>query len=330
MQVNRFFSASLITVLGAFVLTPSARAQPSSDAAAQTLFDQAVDEMAAGSYASACPKLEEATRLAPEAGGAKEQLAECYEATGRLASAWSQWSVVEGISAKQNNQERLHKAQERMAALKPRLATLTIDVPTEISHTKGLTISRDDRAVGTAEWGVPIPVDRGPHVVTARAADGSTSEVRVEVASDGITVKATLPPLAKAPSGPTLPKRIPQQMAGIREDQWQMPLGVTGIAVGGAGIVLGAIFGGLAIAENNASHEEAGGCDDASNFCTDAGLERRDRALTYSYVSTAGIIIGAAVATAGIVVLATKPSDQSDVRVTLRLIPQGLSISGRF
>lgn len=40
------------------------------------------------------------TRLVPEGLGAKLTLAECYESQGKLASAWTQYTVVESMAAR--------------------------------------------------------------------------------------------------------------------------------------------------------------------------------------------------------------------------------------
>src|SRR5262245_4192707 len=94
---------SLLVLSTAMLCTWSAAAQtadPQRASAAQALFDQAFDEMGKKQFASACPKLEEATRLVPDALGAKEQLALCYEGWGKLASAWSQWVILQSAAEK--------------------------------------------------------------------------------------------------------------------------------------------------------------------------------------------------------------------------------------
>src|SRR5262245_12663625 len=78
---------------------------PQKTLAAQALFTQAAAEMDAKQYESACRKLEEVTRLLPSALGAKLTLAECYEARGKLASAWSQYALVEAMAAKAGEAE---------------------------------------------------------------------------------------------------------------------------------------------------------------------------------------------------------------------------------
>lgn len=143
------------------MLVPAlAHAQSVSDqAAAEALFKQARDLMAAGDYAQACPKLVESERLDPSAG-TMLNLASCYEKNGQLASAWVTFKGAATAAQKANEPERAKLARGRVAKLEPRLPTLTITVAAE-ADLPGLVVTRDDEKVGRAEWGTPIPIDPG-------------------------------------------------------------------------------------------------------------------------------------------------------------------------
>jgi hypothetical protein len=125
----------------------------SRNTAAQALFDQARDEMKDGHFAEACPKLEEAIRLEPSGAGAKLKLAECYEGAGRLASAFATYVVAETAARAAGRTDRASWAAERAAALKPRLSTLTLSVAESAKGQEGLSLRRDGREIGRAEWG---------------------------------------------------------------------------------------------------------------------------------------------------------------------------------
>src|SRR3954465_9465866 len=59
-------------------------------AAAEALFNQGRDLMTAGKFVEACPKFEASQQLDPGLG-TMLNLAECYEKTGRTASAWAEY-----------------------------------------------------------------------------------------------------------------------------------------------------------------------------------------------------------------------------------------------
>jgi hypothetical protein len=188
------------------------------------LWDQALEAMDKQDYASACPKLEEVARLGPEGLDAKLKLAECYEGSGRLASAWTMYALVEPLAEKANQSDRQKAAHDRAEALKPRLATLTIIVPATVRARPGLEIRCDDRVVEPAQWGVPLPVDRGRHVIVATATvRGEQPEV---IEADGATKTVTIvqPASVTPPSAVTPPVSAKRSVA---------PAVVLGLLAGG-------------------------------------------------------------------------------------------------
>lgn len=202
-------------LLAALLASPEARAQtgnPADVARAQALFDQAVEEMKRRDYPSACPKLEEVVRLAPDGVGARIQLGECYEGSGRLASAWATYTRAEGVAAQTKNEERRAQAAEHAARIKPRLATLTITVSELARGVTGIEVKSDGAAVGQAEWGVAVPVDKGKRVISATAPGRQRWERTVEITSDGaattVTVDMLLADITSQPAGDSLAHRF--------------------------------------------------------------------------------------------------------------------------
>ena len=87
---------------------------PGDKAAAQALFDEAIKLIGSRSYGEACPKLEESERLDP-AMGTRFQLAQCYEAVGRTASAWAGFLELADLARAAGQEAREKTARQRAA-----------------------------------------------------------------------------------------------------------------------------------------------------------------------------------------------------------------------
>src|SRR5690606_41548923 len=117
----------------------------------------------AGDFTAACPKVERVVRLAPGGGGGRVALASCYEADGRLASAWSAYLLAGATAARMGQPQRQRLARARAEALRPRLARLSLVIPDAVRALPGLTITCDEVPIVAAQWDAPFPVDRGAH-----------------------------------------------------------------------------------------------------------------------------------------------------------------------
>ncbi|HYP98571.1 MAG TPA: tetratricopeptide repeat protein [Polyangiaceae bacterium] len=173
----------------------------SESATAQALFDHAKALMRDGKYAEACATLEESRRIESRSGTSLN-LADCYEHSGRLASAWSTFVEAAALARAAGDKERESGARERAAGLAPRLSNLVIEVPFAES-TPGLEITRDDQLVGSAQWKLPLPADSGPHLISATAPGRQRWQAQVIVQDDGSTVSVVVPDL-----DPTAPQPV--------------------------------------------------------------------------------------------------------------------------
>src|SRR5665213_3883020 len=137
---------------------PVAQAQAGDKAAADALFVQGRDLLDRGSLAEACPKLEESLRL-DRAIGTMLFLAECYQRSGKTASAWAQFREAQDQAVKEGD-PRQKVAQEHADRLAPILSTIVIHVA---KPTPSMTVDRDGEEVGAPAWGTETPVDPGQH-----------------------------------------------------------------------------------------------------------------------------------------------------------------------
>ena len=308
-----------VVALAAFVVSAVARdgrAQTPGDAAsitaAQALYEAATRAMDAKDYASACPKLEEAVRLVPSGVGARLTLGECYEAAGKLASAYASFGLAETMAAAAKQGERQEKAHNRAKALKPRLATLTIAVADDVRAESGLEVRRDGVLAGAAQWGIASPVDRGTHVVVATA-PGKSKWVKTVEVTDGAALMVTVDALFPVASAEQLPAKEEDAAASL----WG-PQRLASLAVGGAGLVAlgaGSYFGVLASAKQKQSND--GLCD--GNQCDQAGLDLRTDAIHAANATTALLVVGGAAVTVGVVLFVTAPGSKSQATTALRI-----------
>ncbi len=203
---TRGLCVSAAAALTAFALSTGASAQGDAQrtATAAALRDQAVKSMAAGDYASACPRLEEAMKLEPEGVGAAVALAECYEGAGRLQSAWGAYLRAEAVAIKANQLVEQKKAHARAEALAPRLAHVIIAVPDQVKALPGLSILGDGMEIGPGLWGVPLPLDKGEHVIVVKATGRRRLDMKV-IATDGETTAVNVQAPPAEPPPPALP-----------------------------------------------------------------------------------------------------------------------------
>ena len=310
-------------LLGVLMTPAAARAQdvdPENAAAAQALFEQASMEMDKRQYASACPKLEEVARLVPSGLGAKLALGECYEAQGKLASAWSRYALVQSLATAAGQPQRSREAAEKAAALRPKLATLTVQVPDNVRGVAGITVTRDGVLLGGAQFGAALPVDAGAHEIVVSAPDYLPWRKRVEVLVDGanVTLEVGMPVPGRAPSRPVPPPR-----------SWQRPLGLGFMGLGLAGAGVGAVFGAMALNKNDDSNAD-NHCN-TNGFCDAAGAASRNKAVAFGNTSTAAFIAGGTLLAGGVLIFVLTPSASHEkTEIQAAISPGELTLRGTF
>ncbi|MEJ7729180.1 MAG: hypothetical protein WKG00_08190 [Polyangiaceae bacterium] len=174
-----------------------AQASASDKAAAEALFDEGRQLMEARSYDAACSRFETSQRLA--AGiGTLLYLGDCYEKSGRVASAWATFREASSKAAAAGQQERARIASERAGALEPKLSRLRIKLSDDAP---GLEVKRNGTAVGRDIWGAPVPVDPGSYQIEVRATNKAPWSTRYDVPAQPGTIEVAVPALVDAPAG---------------------------------------------------------------------------------------------------------------------------------
>jgi len=264
--LRRFAGVALGGAL--FVLSGRAGAQSATEVSlAETLYRQARELSAAGNYAEACPKFAESYRLDP-ATGTLLNLASCHEAQGKFASAWLEFSDALVQSRRDRRQSRIKFAEERIAALDPKLSRLTLVLAPEVNEPE-LTLALDGVAIGRAALGVPTPVDPGKHRVEASAPGKKPWSTSVELGAAADTQTVTIPVLeavpvvaaeaaVAAPPAPLAPEPAP--VAPRRDVAVERPVPTTVYVAGGATVALAVAAGitGAVYLDQRATYQSTG------------------------------------------------------------------------
>jgi hypothetical protein len=320
------------TILCASPMTAFAQSSgASSEAAAQALFDQARDLMQAGKFAEACAKFAESDKLSPGAGTLLN-LGGCYEKNGQTASAWATYADAASEADKANRKDWATKAKARMTALQPYLSKLSIVVPAS-SQVDGLEVKRDGVVVGASSYGVPIPVDPGPHVIDASAPGRKKWSNVVQVGAKKDQIAVTLPLLevdttaapptpivAATPAAPPPAQNQPTEPVDKSRGKTQRIVGIAVAGVGVVGVAVGSIFGLVAIGKKGDTN---GNCNSDLSRCNTAGENAMSSARSSATISTVGFIAGGALLVGGIVLYVTAPKPGEEKTVGFRLTPNG-------
>jgi len=302
----------------------TAHAQGSDKVAAEALFSEGRRLMAEGRIAEACQKFEASQKIDPGVGTSLN-LAECYERSGKTASAWAQFREAISLARATGSAEREQLARERAEALEQRLARLTISV--KGTAPSGLEVRRDGARLDPAELGIAIPVDPGSHAVTATAPGRAAYSTTVDVTGDGALVNVEIPELAPeaTSAGTVATAGAAAELDTKSSGGSQKTLSVVALGLGGAGLVVGGIFGFKASSTWDDAKAE---CSDYPYGCGPDSKSLEDDARSQALLSTIGFGAGLALVATGAVLWFTAGS--SSDAPTVGLGPQGATVRGSF
>jgi hypothetical protein len=304
-------------------------------AAAEALFNQGRDLMTKGKHVEACPKFEASQQLDPGLG-TMLNLAECYEKTGRTASAWAMYREAIPLARASGSKARQDLATERAQALQERLSTLTIRAMSGEPADAQLDVRRDGVQVQPAELGAPIPVDPGEHLIEVTAPGKQPWSSKVQVGADAAKVQVDIPalePQAGAPAAaaaapaaqPSAPTAAAPPASSRRSGSTQRTAGIIVAGAGVVGLGLGTFFGVQASGNWSDAKEE---CNAFPYECSQKGLDLKSSASSQATLSTVGFIAGGALVGLGAVLFFTAPKQKEQVAFVVG--PGSAFIQGSF
>jgi|HubBroStandDraft_1064217.scaffolds.fasta_scaffold09652_2 hypothetical protein len=338
----------------ALLVTPSARAQepsPEDLASARTLGTEGIRLADAGDCATAIPKLAAAEKLF-HAPTTLERLAECEIKVGKVVSGTERLNrllhepVPPGtpavfVAAHTRAQQILTPALSRIGRLRIHVDGAPPDI---------VNATVDDAPVPSALFDSPRPTDPGTHAVMASAPGFKPATVSVTVSEGGdasvaLRLEALPPPSAAAPTPPAsapepppaatpVPVPVPTATAapapGASPAPASEPQGpsrgpaIAAFVVGGVGVVVGTIFGVLALGTKSTLDGECGPTKQTCSNPSDVSA-----LATNAWVSNIGFGVGIAGAAVGTVLLLTSHRSESTASSTPRVTPWfGLGTAG--
>lgn len=287
-----------------------AQVSASDKVVAETLFDEGVKLLRAGKLTEACPKFEQSQRI-DSAVGTLLYLAECYERTGRTASAWATYREAASAASASGQASRALVGDERARKLEPTLSRVTFIVASQ-NDMPGFELRKDGKPVSRAVFSVPIPLDPGEHTIAARAPGYEPFEVQVLVSTQPEHQTINIPPLkalpqaaepspAPAPAKPGLAVAPPPPPPPLDSGAGQRTWGLVAGAVGLVGVGAGAWFG----LDANSKDDDASKSCDGARCSSKAAEEISDQAQDSALIANICYGVGAAGLISGVVLYLT-------------------------
>lgn len=303
------------------------------NADAEALFVEAERLESTGKIPEACDAFEASNRIEPRAG-TLIRLGQCREAQKRLVSAWSAYK--DSLTRVKDPSKR-QLAEQRIAALEPRLSYLTVLVPDE-SRVDGLVIKRNGKPLDAVLWNRAAPVDGGVYTISGHAPGHEEWSTTVEVAVEADKASIEVPRfkelrklVEETPAGPETQPEAVDAAPGMFTPRRKAALGV-----GGVGVL--ALAGGLVFGMQAKGLEDEAFmlCPDPEVACADAAQAQdkldsgRSKALLANVAYGVG---GAAIVGAAVLWFTGAPkatSERVGIRPTLAPGYSGVDVLVRF
>jgi hypothetical protein len=311
--------------LAAFALLSSLPAEAqdaSAKVGAEALFNEGRKLMASGDYNTACAKFAASQKLEPGVGTSLN-LADCYEKSGRLASAWAQFHDARTAARAAGSKDREQLARDRAQALESRLSYVTI---TTSSPQRGsIQIMRDGIAVEAAMLGTAIPVDPGKHKLEATSPGKKSWSNAFDVPSAPTKIAIAVPDLDDQPAGSS--SASSSDAASTKPGSGQRIAGLALAGVGVVGVAAGTLFG---LKARSSWDDAKSHCTSYPYGCGSDGVSLGDDTKQAATLSTVSFVVGGVGLVGGAVLYFTAPSIREVAALSLRVAPRAVVLGGSF
>lgn len=296
----------------ALSLAPLVAMAQGDKALAEALFQEGRELLESGETDEACLRFAESQKLDPSTGTLLN-LALCHEKLGLTASAWAEFREALTQAERERHEQRIAFAKKHIAELEPRLSRVQINLPANAPSP--LEVHIDGVVIAAAALGSALPLDPGTHRLEVSAPGKVTWSRKLELA-EAATVEIYVPALEDLPPPPPSPPPpvpapvvvVPQPVVAPVNTSYVSPLVWIGVALGGTGVIVGAITGGLALSQGQDVLDR---CQDAT--CPLDVEADHTEAVTLANVANVSFAVGAAGIVLGVVGILLSDFDGSEV-----------------
>lgn len=316
----RFVARAAAVWIAVICASATFAAADSQKERADKLFEDGRKYLAAKEYALACTAFEQSHASDP-AIGTQLNIALCYEAWGKTASAYRAYVEAERL-AKIKFDDRATGARKKLDELGPKVPKLRLALP--VNADPSLVILFDNKELGVDNLAEELLIDPGKHKVEARVAGMPPKASEFEIANgESKTLEIDVPVAeAKVVVPVTPPRRAGRLYGGIA----LISVGV--LAIGGASFIA------LGAKQDYNDANAIGMCPQFVCSTTSAYEATQDARKRANYMTIVGIG-GAALAVTGVVLVLTsrgKPVEEKPVSIVpvLGTDQVGIAIGGRL
>ncbi len=291
--------------------------QPQADmnARADEQFRKGRDEQDRGNCQKALEHFRESHALKP-GRGTLLNMGLCEKKLGQLAKAMQHFDeLLPQLTA---GDERRQIVRDNLAELKPKVPYLRVVLKAD--SPAGTVVTYDNAELEPTMIGTDMPVDPGKHVVVVEAPGLPNRKYDIVMEEGKRQTLQIEPGILPAQPPPLVP-----------EDSSRNTKRTVGFVVGGvgvAGLITGAITGGLALSDHSAAEEA---CPSRKGCGSDA-IDIANRGQTLSIVNTVALAVGVVGVAVAIPLIVMNGKAKSTSAMGVWVSPDGarIGLSGRF
>jgi hypothetical protein len=308
---SSFVGPACVFLTCTMLFASRAEADPSASerAAAEALFQQGTSLMSEKQFAKACEKFEGSNQLDP-ALGTMLRLADCYDRTGKTASAWAVFRESASVAHSRSEPERQKIAVDRAADLEKRLSRIELKTDAKTAP-NGMEIRLNGSLVPRASWDAPIPVDPGRQQIDASAPERAPWSTTVNVGDGPAVQPVEVPTLTLKSAGSVSTDRTTVSVVDSTPARGRTQRTI-GYVMGGVALAGLATSGFFTWRAYDMKQQSLNHCrPENPNACTQEGVDQRSDARRAATVATVALAVGAPLLAAGLVVLLSSPHGEA-------------------